>query len=113
MPSTNPKRGPCLHDHADFVTVDFRHSRIFGHDGYTERARCHCGYTIRGGSYDAEPTGAKRAAIVERMQRSIAQHGANQQRRGAICTASVFDDLLRRLKQPARKPTSSARKFPG
>jgi hypothetical protein len=108
MPSRKPKRGPCLHDHADFVTVDFKHSRIFGHDGYTERARCHCGYTIRGAAHDAEPTGAGRAAIVERMCRVIAQHGANHQRRDAICTDSVFTDQLRRLNPPVR----TARKLP-
>jgi len=69
MPSAKPKRGPCRHDQPDFVTIGFKHSVIFGKHGYTERARCFCGYSIRGASYDAEPVGDDLTRIVERMRR--------------------------------------------
>jgi hypothetical protein len=110
MPSAKPKRGPCRHDQPDFVTIDFKHSQIFGKHGYTERARCFCGYSIRGAAYDSEPTGDELAPIEERMRRVIAQHGANHARRDAICTEAVFTDQLRRLNPPAR---TSARKLSG
>ncbi len=110
MPSAKPKRGPCRHDQPDFVTIGFKHSVIFGKHGYTERARCFCGYSIRGASYDAEPVGDDLTRIVERMRRVIAQHGTNQARRDAVCTEGVFTDQLRRLNPPVRTP---ARKLPG
>jgi hypothetical protein len=61
--------------------VTFRHSNIFGKEGWTEKARCECGYTIHGASYNQEPTSEQTTTIVKKCVAAMRTHGEGQRRR--------------------------------